>query len=140
MTVTRTCSVSEAEIRPHHRTCQSLKHSVELGCYICNGIWESLDSTEQDVISSVTDSSEHSASSGIGPCVGDSAKGSAESSITQSSLEDGRAFGSPGYYLLQFDINGSSLFTPEMIQKSAYWRTTFILQPRDGGFIPSHYS
>ncbi|KAJ8108688.1 hypothetical protein OPT61_g7997 [Boeremia exigua] len=39
------------QIMLHHRTWSSLRHSVLLGCYLCNHIWESFSAEEQHFIS-----------------------------------------------------------------------------------------
>src|SRR5579859_5838985 len=36
---------------PHHRTCRSLKDSVNEGCYICNSFWVTLTADQRDLIS-----------------------------------------------------------------------------------------
>lgn len=114
--------------KPHHRTGQSFKRSVKLGCYICNTLWQTLNPGEKGLILSVADSGQHSLNNGTGAGADGSPEDSGENLITVSWLGDSSIQGWPGRYHLDVGVDAGTVFTPE-------WRARYLLQPHDGMFI-----
>jgi hypothetical protein len=123
--------ISERRTMPHHRTCRSLKHSVDLGCYICNGLWATLKPDERNLVSASPRPSPQASYATTSPCAGNLQANSVEQCVTASSLEDGDSYGRPRCYLLQLCFNPNVVAT-EKLRSRVYWRATFVLQPCDG--------
>ncbi|KAM5371636.1 hypothetical protein ACJZ2D_007916 [Fusarium nematophilum] len=105
----------------HHPTYQSLKQSVDEGCYICNRFWETLSAQERGLLSSTL-------GEGVEPPGADWAAKSAKDCLTSTSLADGKIYGHPGCYLLHVAYNKPAITTP-FFSSTNYCRASFLLEP-----------
>ena len=120
------------QTKSHHRTCISLKNSVEMGCYVCNRLWATLAPEERHPVSTSHDSDSHPSSDEIKISTGGEPTDSVQDSVTAFSLVDGRPYGHPGCYKMGLAFNASRVLASEKAQGRVYWRATFLLQPHNG--------
>jgi hypothetical protein len=120
------------QTKPHHRTCVSLKNSVEMGCYVCNRLWATLAPEERHHVLASNDSDSHPSSDEIKISTGGEPTDSVGDSVTAYSLADGRPYGHPGCYHMGLAFNRSRVLDSENVQGRGYWRATFLLQPHNG--------
>ncbi len=123
-------AVADWKSGSHHRTCTSLKHSIENGCYICNQFWAILTPEERYLVLASGDSDSDSSSDDVEFSTEGEPANFVANSITACSLRGGRQYGHQRCYQMKL------AFVPSRRLKSGYimtpWRVTFLLQPHDG--------
>lgn len=103
----------------HHPTYQSLKKSINEGCFVCSRFWEALSSQERDLVSSTS----------VEPTAADCTVESAKDGFsTSTSLYDGKAYGHTGCYLFQVAYNMPSMDSTS----TGCCRGCFLLEPVKG--------
>lgn len=103
----------------HHPTLQSLKKSIDQGCYVCSRFWEALSAQERDLVSGTS----------VEPPTADYTVESANDGfLTYTSLNDGKNYGHPGCYLFEVAYNMPSINSAP----TGCWRGGFLLEPVKG--------
>ena len=115
---------------PHHRTCQSFKRSVQLGCYICSKVWKALKSGDQDAISSAAGSGQHSINNEAGARADGSPEESVENLVTTLSLRHGFFYGWPESYQLEVTAHARAVSNPKI--KFGAYTPSFVFHHHDG--------
>ncbi len=123
---------------PHHRTCATLKQSVEAGCYVCNRLWANLALDEQQIVSASCDSAPHEDNEG-GLQANPSLMDESDVYITASSFSGGQPYGYSGCYLWELAFNASRVVVPDKTQDRVFWRASFLLQPYDSKTHPREF-
>ncbi|KAH7073510.1 heterokaryon incompatibility protein [Paraphoma chrysanthemicola] len=123
---------TDGQITSHHPTCGTFKESVDLGCYICNRLWDTLTLDQRCVVSNLVESESNCSSDATKVPIYGTRTNSVQNCITVSSFEEGRLYGHPGSYLLSLALNASAVLPPEIVPDMTYWRAAFLLQPLGG--------
>ena len=118
--------------RGHHLTCQSLKSSVDLGCYICHHFWTALKDNERELVSASAASGLTLCDSEVKALANKSTSKSAMNFITLSRLDDGGPYVRPGCYVLQLYFNSCAVPNLGVNVEGSFWCSAFVLQPCGG--------
>ncbi|KAK1852015.1 hypothetical protein CCHR01_05351 [Colletotrichum chrysophilum] len=105
-----TYPISEAQGKPHHLSCRSLKSSVDAGCYACSRLWAMLDSEERQLVVAGSDGQPENVVATNIPFK------KVETSDTMShltfvSISDGAQFGHPTSFLWQVAFDAGPVST-----------------------------
>lgn len=120
------------QLTTHHQTCGTFKKSINLGCYVCNRLWDVLLPDERCVVSSLAESESNFNSDSTKVYMDGARTNSVHNCITAASIDEGDLHGHPGCYLLQLAFNTSAVLLPESVPSRSYFRAAFLLQPLDG--------
>lgn len=126
-----TYPISEAQGKPHHLSCRSLKSSVDAGCYACSRLWAMLDSEERQLVAAGSDGQPENVVATNIPFK------KVETSDTMShltfvSISDGAQFGHPTSFLWQVAFDAGPVSTLSLSKPRPYWRLALLLKPCHG--------
>ena len=116
----------------HHQTCETLKNSVDLGCYICNCLWAALTLDERCAASAMAESGLGISSDATQVSINNESTSSAQIGITTVYSRKGGRYVHLGGCLLSISFNATAVSPQKLVLGTAFWRASILLQPLNG--------